>query len=56
MALFLYPDKEIHRKKLQTGKLGPGLLKKWNLPISVFPESEESLVCRLGFCGITGIA
>src|ERR1039457_1232610 len=24
--------------------------------ISVFPESEESLVCRLSFCGISGIA
>jgi hypothetical protein len=55
MALLPYPNQEIHHEKLQTGKLGPGLLKKWNLPISVFPESEESLVCRPGFCGISGI-
>ena len=49
MALFPPPDKEIHRKKLQPGVLGLGLLKKRNLLVGVFPEIQEILVCRLGF-------
>ena len=56
MALPFDVNKEIHPQKLQTCEFGLGLLKKWNIRIGLFPQTQEILVGRLGLGRLPGVA